>query len=53
MPEANQENLKTIYFNGEMLPKWAQLLDLAARIGPVPVEVRNDCGSLWAQILPA
>ena len=41
MCEGNQENLKTIFFNGEMLPKWAQLLDLAARIGPVPVDVRT------------
>lgn len=31
----SQENLKTIWFEGEMLPNWAQLLDAAARLCPV------------------
>jgi len=35
------ENLKTIRFEGEMLPKWAQLLDLAARLCPIPQETRS------------
>ena len=35
------ENLKTIRFEGEMLPKWAQLLDLAARLCPVSEETRG------------
>jgi|GEM_PF-3925723 len=26
---ASAEHLKTIWFEGEMLPKWAQLLDVA------------------------
>jgi hypothetical protein len=30
-----QENLKVIWFEGEMLPNWAQLLDAAARLCPV------------------
>lgn len=40
MHEAN-ENLKVIRFEGEMLPNWAQLLDLAARLCPVSVETRD------------
>jgi hypothetical protein len=35
------ENLKTIRFEGEMLPKWAQLLDWAARLSPVSEETRG------------
>ncbi len=35
------DNLKTIWFAGEMLPKWAQLLDLAARLCPVSEEARG------------
>ena len=35
------ENLKTIRLEGELLPKWAQLLDLAARLCPVPEETRS------------
>lgn len=38
---ASAEDLRTIHFDGELLPKWAQLLDLAARICPVPVETRS------------
>lgn len=34
-------NLKTIWFEGEMLPNWAQLLDLAARLCPVPDQIRS------------
>lgn len=33
--------LKTIRFEGQMLPKWAQSLDLAARICPVSEETRR------------
>jgi len=32
------ENLKAIRFAGELLPNWAQLLDVAARLCPVPVK---------------
>ncbi len=32
------ENLKSIRFAGELLPKWAQLLDLAARLCRLPTE---------------
>jgi len=35
------ENLKAIRFAGELLPKWAQLLDVAARLCPVSEEVRH------------
>lgn len=35
------EKLKVIRFEGEMLPNWAQLLDAAARLCPVPDETRN------------
>ena len=35
------ENLKTIWFEGELLPKWAQLLDLAARICPLSESTRE------------
>ncbi len=41
MSQASHENLNTIWFEGEMLPKWAQLLDAAARMCPVPEETRN------------
>src|SRR5262245_41939043 len=37
----SHENLKTIRFEGELLPNWAQLLDLAARLSPVSEEVRH------------
>lgn len=33
-------NLKTIWFDGEMLPDWAQLLDLAAQLCPVSEQVQ-------------
>ena len=35
------EKLKVIRFEGEMLPNWAQLLDAAARLCPVPDETRS------------
>jgi hypothetical protein len=35
------ENLKAIFFAGELLPNWTQLLDLAARLCPVSEEVRH------------
>ncbi|HXF09853.1 MAG TPA: hypothetical protein VN625_03645 [Desulfuromonadaceae bacterium] len=36
-----QENLKAIRFSGELLPDWAQLLDLAARLCPVSETTRH------------
>jgi hypothetical protein len=41
MSARSHENLKAIRFAGELLPNWAQLLDLAARICPVSEEVRH------------
>ena len=38
---ASHEHLKAIRFEGELLPNWAQLLDLAARLAPVSEEVRH------------
>jgi hypothetical protein len=38
---ASHENLKAIRFAGELLPNWAQLLDLAARLCPVSEQVRH------------
>src|SRR5580658_9844422 len=35
------ENLKIIWFEGEMLPNWAQLLDAAARLCPVSEGTRS------------
>ena len=35
------ENLKTIWFEDELLPKWAQLLDAAARLCPVSQETKS------------
>jgi hypothetical protein len=32
MRAGSRQALKTIYFEGEMLPEWAQLLDVAARV---------------------
>jgi hypothetical protein len=37
----SHENLKAIRFASELLPNWAQLLDLAARLCPVSEEVRH------------
>src|SRR5689334_13456144 len=41
MARPSHENLKTIRFAGEMLPNWAQLLDLASRLCPVSEETRH------------
>ena len=41
MSAKSHENLKAIRFAGELLPKWAQLLDLAARLCPISDEVRH------------
>jgi hypothetical protein len=41
MSAKSHENLKAIRFAGELLPNWAQLLDLAARLCPVPDDVRD------------
>ena len=41
MMAKSPENLKPIRFEGELLPKWAQLLDLAAVLGRVPVDTRR------------
>lgn len=38
---APHENLKAIRFEGELLPDWAQLLDLAARLSPVSEGARH------------
>jgi hypothetical protein len=39
--QRSYENLKTIQFEGELLPKWAQLLDLAARLCPLSESIRD------------
>ena len=41
MSAKSHENLKAIRFQGELLPNWAQLLDVAARLCPVSGEVRR------------
>jgi len=41
MSAKSHENLKAIRFEGELLPNWAQLLDLAARLCPVSEAVRR------------
>ena len=41
MSAKSHENLKAIRFAGELLPNWAQLLDLAARLCPVSEDVRR------------
>jgi hypothetical protein len=37
----SHKNLKTIWFEGEMLPNWAQLLDAAAQLCPVSEGTRS------------
>lgn len=37
----SQENLKTIWFEGEMLPNWAQSLNAAAHMCPVTEGTRG------------
>jgi len=39
--ENSHESLKVIRFEGQMLPNWAQLLDLAARLCPVSAGTRE------------
>jgi hypothetical protein len=46
MSSHSYKNLKTIRFEGELLPNWAQLLDLASRSCPVPEETRQWFSSL-------
>lgn len=41
MHSQSPQNLKAIRFEGELLPNWAQLLDLAGRLCPVSEETRN------------
>lgn len=41
MSATSHENLRAIRFEGELLPNWAQLLDVAARLCPVSDEVRH------------
>lgn len=41
MARPSRDNLKSIRFEGELLPKWAQLLDLASRMCPVAEETRH------------
>jgi hypothetical protein len=41
MSAKSHENLKAIRFADELLPNWAQLLDLAARLCPLSQEVRG------------
>jgi hypothetical protein len=41
MARRSHENLKVIRSEGELLPNWAQLLDLASRICAVPEETRG------------
>lgn len=41
MSAKSHENLKPIRFAGELLPNWAQLLDLAAQLCPVSETVRH------------
>ncbi len=37
----SRENLKTIHFESEMLPEWAQLLDVASRLCGLPEESQD------------
>lgn len=37
----SQDHLKVIHFEGELLPRWAQLLDLAARLAGSSEEARD------------
>jgi hypothetical protein len=41
MGAKSPKNLRAIRFAGELLPNWAQLLDLAARLCPVSEEIRR------------
>ena len=46
MSSRSYKNLKAIRFEGELLPNWAQLLDLASRSCPVSEETRHWFSSL-------
>ena len=46
MSANSHKNLKSIRFAGELLPNWAQLLDVAARLCPVSDEARDWFSSL-------
>jgi hypothetical protein len=46
MSSHSYKNLKSIRFEGELLPNWAQLLDLASRSCPVSEETRHWFSSL-------
>src|ERR1043165_13009 len=41
MSAKSHQNMKAIRFEGELLPNWAQLLDLAARLCPVFEEMSH------------
>jgi hypothetical protein len=41
MSTKSHENLRSIRFEGELLPAWAQLLDVATRLCPLPEDVRH------------
>ncbi len=41
MNARDHEQLKTIRFEGELLPNWAQLLDVAARLCPLSDDLRD------------
>jgi hypothetical protein len=41
MKENSHENLKALRFEGELLPTWARLLDLATRLCPVGEDSRR------------
>lgn len=41
MNTKSPENLRAIRFAGELLPNWAQRLDLAAKLSPVSEETRR------------
>jgi len=41
MPSTSYENLKPIRFEGELLPNWAQLLDLAAEFCRLSKDTRE------------
>jgi hypothetical protein len=41
MSKTPRESLKPMRFEGELLPSWARLLDLAAKLAPVSTDVRQ------------
>lgn len=48
MSAKSYENLKAIRFADQLLPHWAQLLDLAARLCPMSAEARHWFSQLTA-----